>query len=88
MTFPKGATGGPYLGQHASPGDDVCIDRLSCLLFMACDGLEEAVKMFVYIVVVLDELVGEAIGQVCTQVWRVVPFQRRVVQLKLVVSVI
>jgi hypothetical protein len=77
-----------YLGQHASPGDDVCIDWLACLLFMACDGLEEAIQVLVDPVVMLDELVVGAIGQVGAEIWRVVPFQGGVVLVKFMVLVI
>lgn len=45
------------LGEHATPGDDVGIDRFSLLLFVALDGGQEAVEMLVDAVVMLDELV-------------------------------
>ena len=81
-------SGGSYLGQHASPSDNVGIYRLARLLLVVCNGLQKAVQVLVYAVVMLDELVVGAIGQVGTEVWRVVPFQGGVVLVEFVVLVV
>jgi hypothetical protein len=66
----------------------VCIDRLACLLFVVCDGLEKAVQVLVNPVVMFDEFVVGAIGQVGAEIWRVVPFQGGIVLVKFMVLVI
>lgn len=70
-----------YLGQHASPGDDLSINGFTRLLFMICDGPKEAIQMLVYTVIMAVESL-KAVRQVCAEVWRVIPFQGLIPQVK------
>jgi hypothetical protein len=63
------------------------IDGLSSLLLMARNGFEEAVEMLVDTVIVALEVL-KAAGQIHAQGWGIVPFQRRVVEAKLVIFVV
>lgn len=64
-----------YLGQHASPCDDLGVDRLARLLLMGRNGSEEAVQVFVDAVVVAYEAVVAG-AQVGARTGRIVPFYR------------
>jgi hypothetical protein len=55
---------------------------------MVCDSLEEAVQVLVDPVVMFDEFVVGAIGQVGAEIWRVIPFQGGVVLVEFMVLVI
>ena len=63
------------------------IDRLACIPFVECNGFEEAVQMLVFAIIMLDERVTSA-RQICPNVWRVVPFEGRVVVTELMVLVV
>jgi hypothetical protein len=63
------------------------IDRLACVPLVECNGFEEAVQVFVYAIVMLDERVASA-RQICPDVWRIVPFEGRIVETELVVLVV
>lgn len=63
------------------------VDGLSRLLLVVRNGFEEAVEVLVDTVIVALKVL-KATGQIHTQSWGVVPFQRRVIQAKLVVFVV
>jgi hypothetical protein len=58
--IPDGKTN---LGNHASPGDNMSIDRLACFPLMAFDGLQQAVEVLINGFVVLDKGL-ETFGQI------------------------
>lgn len=63
------------------------VDGLSRLLLVVRNGFEKTVEVLVDAVIVALEVL-KATGQIHTQGWGIVPFQRRVVEAELVVFVV
>lgn len=63
------------------------VNGLSRLLLVVRNGFEQTVEMLVDAVIVALEVL-ESTGQIHAQSWGIIPFQRRVVEAKLVVFIV